>query len=487
MSNQTPQDPALAKLLAEAEACQSQGNHSGALIAFKRLQRQFPDFADAWINASALLRDIGRDDEAMAMAQRGIELDPENPKAHCELAMAYKKQGHDDEAAFHYQKALEYDPKHVNALARLAEIYFRKDCFTEALGLNDSAIQAEPSHSSLWAFRGIIKIQTLDFAGAEADLLQAMKLNPKNAHAPLQLALALLLQGRCKEAWPHIDASRSLGLDWNTRQDFGKPHWNGETLNERTLLVYSTHHDSGGLGDVIQFVRFFPGMQQQYGCCIQLLTYKSLKRLLAGIPGIDGIVGEGEPLPPFDVAAPITELPQLLKIDLSNLAPPTVILPKPSPMHQIDRTGFKVGLVWTGSPTNTMDAIRNISPRFLDELADMPGLAWCSLQVPPDENPPRLPGLVDLSPHLSDFMDTAQVAQQLDLVITVDTSVAHLAGSLGIPTIVLLPRVPDWRWGLQGDSTPWYPSATLLRQPMHGDWASVVGMLKAKLEAVWRH
>jgi tetratricopeptide (TPR) repeat protein len=472
----------LVKLMTDALACHSQGNRNGALIAYKRIQRQFPGFAVAWINASALLNEMGRFEESLPMALKGTELDPENPIAHCELAWGHKKLGHPKEAGASYSKALEYDPEHPKALVDLADIYASNGYFSLALELNDRAIRACPAHSVVWVCRGNNKIRAMDFAGAEADYRQALELDSNNANAHIQLAHALLLRGRLLEAWPHLDASQSLGLGWNSRNDFGKPHWKGEELNGHTLLVYSTHHGTGGVGDVIQFARYFPYMQQKYGCCIQLLTYKSLKRLLAGIPAIDGIFGEGEPLPDFDEAVPIVELASLLKIDFSNLPPPTRLVPQLAPTPEIASAGFKVGLAWAGSRSNSKDLFRSISPRFLDDLADMQGIAWYGLQVPPEDDPPRLPGFTDLSPHISDFMDTATLAKQLDLFVTVDTSVAHMAGSMGLPTLLLLPYLAEWRWGQSSDSTPWYPTMTLLRQPAHGDWKSVIVMLKERIK-----
>jgi hypothetical protein len=185
----------------------------------------------------------------------------------------------------------------------------------------------------------------------------------------------------------------------------------------------------------------------------------------------------------FDLVAPIAELPVILSIDSSNLPPPIPILTDCQQlvsMSEFDRPGFKVGLTWAGSPAHPGDAQRSMNPRFLDDLAGIPGIAWYGLQKPPSIEPPNLPGFTDMSPHMGDFMDTAQIARQLDLIVTVDTSMAHLAGSLYLSTIVLLPYLPEWRWGL-GEYTPWYPTLTLLKQPSPNDWKAVVSLLKQRI------
>ena len=478
MSN--PQhDPLLIKLATEALAHQSRGNKSGALVAYKRIQRQFPDFVDAWVNGSIVLFDMGRAEEALSMAMRAVEIDPGNPHAHCALANAHQSLGRLGEAAAHFRKAIECDPKNAPALSNLAGICARDGNFAEALELDDRAVQAQPLNPALWGNRGHTKMRTLDMAGAEADLKQALELDSNNALARWNLAYVQLLQHRYREAWPNFRARQDLAEWSGNRQDFGKPHWSGEPLNGRVLLIYTEQ----GFGDTLQFVRFIPRLERYGGRCA-LLTYGALKRLLSDLPGIDSLALEGEPLPDFDLVVPLMELPVILNADSSDLAPvPPPALPDCPPLPELARPGFKVGLAWIGNPTHTNDALRSMNPRFLDKLADMDGIAWYGLQKPPSAEPPGLPGFIDLSPRMGDFMDTAQIARQLDLIVTVDTSMAHLAGFLGIPAVVLLAYLPDWRWGLNDEHTIWYPYSDflLVRQPAHGDWNGAVDLLRARI------
>jgi hypothetical protein len=262
--------------------------------------------------------------------------------------------------------------------------------------------------------------------------------------------------------------------------------WKGEPLPGGTLLVRTHRH---GFGDAIQMARFMPQVKERSGARVLLSVYRPLLRLMEGLPGIDGLIVQEEQEAPADAVVNLMELPVTLDIDADRLPPPTAIpAPAPMPMPELPRSGFRVGLAWAGSPVHTSDGLRSMDPRLLDALAVMPGaelagrMAWCGLQVPPSQEPPRLPGFTDMSHRMGDFMDTAQVVGQMDLVVAVDTAVAHLAGSLGVPTLLLLQYLPEWRWGL-GETTPWYPAMKLLRQQTCGDWGGVVARLAQEIAA----
>lgn len=445
-----------------------------ALVAYKRIQKEFPDFVDGWTNGSVILFEMGRSAEAFDMATRAIELAPENPTAICAMANAQQSLGKIEEAQKSFQKVLELDPNNVPALTNLAGIYNRAGQFEEAINLDDRAIKIQPLNSVLWGNRGHSRMRALDLCNAESDFCKALELDDTNALSRWNLAYVQLLQHRYHSAWPNFRARMALN-DWaENNRNFGKPQWNGEPLCGRTLLIYSEQ----GFGDTLQFVRFIPRLAQ-FGGKILLSTSRLLQNLLSGIAGIDGMTIEGEPLPDYDLVVPLMELPVILDVDISDLAPlPPPSLPARQPIPELTRSGYKVGLVWAGSPAHTNDGLRSMSPRFLDMLADLSDIAWYGLQKPPAIDPPRLPGFIDLSPYMHDFLDTAQLIKQLDLVVTVDTAVAHVTGFIGKPAIVMLAYLPDWRWGIDELLTPWYPSLELVRQSKHGDWQGVVNQLK---------
>jgi tetratricopeptide (TPR) repeat protein len=555
-------DQRLEKLFTEALSRQAAGDDGAALLAYKRIQRQFPDFADAWANASLLLGGMGRLDEALAAARRAaglapenatvmyslasakmksglleeavedyravierdaghvlamtdladalirtesleeaheaasrvVEADPGNPHSHFLLATACQKLDRVEEAVTHYRNVVRMDLGHTLAVLRLAEIYISYGHSKEAMDLCEAALRREASpfeHSMLRACLSNAKLNLWGLAAAEEDLALAVELHPGNANAAWGLAYLLAVLGRYREAWVRVRACHDLGLWEITKQDFGKPHWDGGPLEGKTLLVYGNDHSSAGYGDVIQFSRYFPRMKQRLGCRIVLYTYAAFSRLLADIPGVDCLVADGGALPRFDSVVTLGGLPSILDMDLSDLPPPTRLAlgPPPARVTELDRAGFRVGLVWAGSASTSQRLERDIDPALFAVLGDIPGVAWYGLQkrssdeppdapaVPPD---PDLPGFADMSGHMGDFMDTAQITACMDLLVTVDTSMAHLAGTLGIPTIVLLMYRGDWRWGLD-ETTPWYPTVKLLRQSERGGWPPVLENLKGEI------
>lgn len=476
MTKNNSPPPLLVKLFKDAMACQARGDLAWALKLYAQIQAKFPSFADAWTNASVVLFDLGRDQEALKMAIRAVELCPQCQHANSALANAHQRLGSLGEAERYFLKAMECDPGHFPAMTNLAGIYANKGKFAEALRLQNMAISVQPAHPVLWGNRGHTKLRSMDLAGAEADLAHALSLDPSNALARWNLAYVQLLQNRFLEAWPNFAARKYLAEWSGNAQHFSKPHWRGEALNGRTLLIYTEQ----GYGDTLQFSRFLPRLKN-YGGPTLLSTYRPMERVLKLMNAADQLIIEGEPLPEHDLVAPLMELPAILNIGPAEIAPlPPPTLPARETLPELATLGLKVGLAWAGNPAHTNDTHRSMSPSVFDELADLPGVAWYGLQKPPAAKPPGLPGFIDLSAHLGDFLDTAQIAAQLDLVITVDTAVAHMAGLLGLPAIVLLAYMPDWRWGL-GDGTPWYPSLTLIRQPKHGDWAGAMGMLKERI------
>jgi len=473
-------DPVLVKLFTDALSLQVRGEAGSALLSYKRLQRQFPDFPDAWTNASVLLCAMGRLEEALAAAERAVALDGGNQAAVYALACARMGLGCFAEAAEDLRRVLEIAPDHVPALTNLAAIRAGCGDLGEAIRLHDRAVSLNPSSSAIVGRRGHAKVRALDMEGAEADLRRALELDAGNEDAALALVHVWLRTYRYSDAWRHFKARQHLTELAINAKGFGRPFWKGGAIGNAndvaTLLVYSER----GFGDTIQFSRFLPQVRETSGARVLLSVYKPLARLMDGVPGADAVVLQDGPLPAFDYVVPITELPVILEIDPSNLPPPVRVNVGPSQAPELDRPGFKIGLVWAGSPEHAADAERSIAPRLLDELASIENVAWYGLQVPPSAEPPRLPGFLDMSPRMADFMDTAQIVGQMNLVVTVDTSMAHLAGTLGVPTIVLLAHLPEWRWGL-GDATPWYPSAKLIKQPAPGDWSGVIEKLKREI------
>ncbi|RJF76772.1 tetratricopeptide repeat protein [Azospirillum cavernae] len=312
---------------------------------------------------------------------------------------------------------------------------------------------------------------------------RVVALDPDCVDAHWNLALNLLRVGRFAEGWGEYEWRwRRPGTPVEHR---GVPAWDGGPLNGRTLLLVCEQ----GLGDTLQFLRYAQS-QALSGGSVALRCQAELASLLEGQPGIDRVTTTRDPPPPCDVQASLMSLPGLLGSRLDTILAAVPYLRAPKRRVALPDGGFRVGLVWGSSPT---DPSRSCPLSALTRLGGIPGLRVFSLQKGPHADllstTPGAGFITDLSAEIADMADTAALMQDMDLVVTVDTSVAHLAGALGRPVWILLPHLADWRWLLDRDDSPWYPTARLFRQTTAGDWGNVVERLeKALLQRLqtWR-
>jgi hypothetical protein len=291
--------------------------------------------------------------------------------------------------------------------------------------------------------------------------------------------------GNLEQAWPELEWQRKL--PGHQLRPYPQPVWDGSALDGKRILVYA----DGGLGDTLQYVRYLPLVRAKGGFVI-LECQPGLARLLRTCDGFDAIIdrppGVDDRRTPFAVYAPLTSLPAVLRTTLSTIptSVPYIHPELPLVLHWRRRLrqdgGFRVGICWQGNPQNALDRFRSLSFQQLAPLADVAGATFYSLQKGSGRaqlaDPPANFAVTDLGGKLDEtagrFVETAAVLMNLDLVITVDTAVAHLAGALGRPVWVLLGYTYDWRWALQQDRSPWYPTLRLFRQPQPGAWEAVV-------------
>lgn len=465
--------PEIISWLQEALAKQNSGNLGGALLTYRRVLSRDPGVADAWCNMGSVLHALGRDEEALEAFRRSLELHPANPAAHTGLGSVLDAMGDAEGALAHIREALALDPGNLVATSNLAGALARQGRLDEALEADRAALAMRPESPELNLNLGFTLMRMGRMGEAEALYLEALRLCPGLAKARWNLAYLRLLQGRYQEAWPDFPARLDVPQGMDNLRGFAEPAWDGRPFPGRTLLVWVEQ----GLGDTLQFARYLP-MARARGGRVILQTYACIRDLLAAVPLADQVLSEHDELPPFDLQAPLLDLPALFGSTPVDLPPPVPLVPPaghepPEALRQkLAGGGRKAGLVWAGSPAHQDDARRSLDPALLAPLATVPGLRWHSLQVAPRAVPP-LPR-VDLAPHFRDFSDTAWAVARLDLVVTVDTAVAHLAGSMGVPTHLLLPFFPDWRWLMEGTSCPWYPSVRIHRQPAPGAWAPVI-------------
>lgn len=461
---------------------QGQGRVDEAIEAYERSLVIDPNWVDALSNLGSALVEQGRNGEATKVLCRAVALDPNHAQAHTNLGNAFEKAGASEKAMAEYERALFLNPRHAEAAFNLGNVLADVGRTEEAIEAFQTALRLKPSFIDVLNNLGNV----LKDAGRPVEALSAydrvLQVNGQDAKAHWNKALALLVLGRLREGWGEYEW-RWLTSDFSSpRRNFAQPLWNGSELGGQTILL----HAEQGLGDTVQFIRYVSLVKQRGGRVV-VECQAPLKRLLAGIAEIDVLITRGEPLPAFDLHAPLLSLPGIFETDLESIPVSKRYLeaPRDLSIHLRDATEPKVGIVWSGSTQHTNDRNRSVPLDRFQEILCVPSCRFFSLQVDLREGDDvllrRLPQIVDLRRSLSDFASTATVMDQLDLMITVDTAVAHLAGAMGKPVWTLLPFAPDWRWLLERTDTPWYPSMRLFRQSRAGDWGSVLSSVDAAL------
>ena len=417
--------------------------------------------------------------EAIVRARRLAPADPTLVAAEAQLLGRAGR--HDDAVARYRQLAAAY-PSEPAAQSNLGNALTRAGAFDEALDSLRRAIALAPGSAVYRYNLGKTLEETGDWEGAEAAYRDAVDLDPGLAEAGWSLAQILWLRGDMRGAWAHYEARHGRRGIAPRPEITALPAWRGERFDGKTLLLWSEQ----GHGDSIQFVRY-ADLAKRRGGRVVVECQPALKRLFQSLEAADAVVARGEALPPCDLQLSMMSAPVVFETDLGTI-PQTVpylgALPADAPV--LDDDAFRVGLVWAGNPHNQpADRRRSFHASVYAPLLDVPGVAFYGQQVgEPARQLGEMPGgdrIVDLSPRLTDFAATAGVVDQLDLVITTCTAVPHLVGALGREAWLLLSAVPDFRWFLTGDASPWYPSLHLYRQPRRGDWGAVVERVKADL------
>lgn len=431
-----PQHAALYANLATAQ--RAAGALSEAAGNLRRAVRILPNSAELHFNLGNLLEQAGERMQALPSFRRALVLAPGSDRILFNLGNLHQALFEMERAAPLLERAARLDGgMRIEALVNLGRVLEALGRHGQAAACYDQVVAAKPDHVYGNWNRALLRLRRGDLAGGFRDYEWRWRLAD---HPPRQL---------------------------------GRPAWRGEPLAGRTVLI----HAEQGLGDSIQFCRYLPLAAARGGRVVFECQPPLLRLMRLSFPDIQ-VVAAGEALPAFDVHAPLMSLPLLLGTrSLADIPAgiPYLRAPPPPPLHG---TGLRIGLVWAGSPGHNLQPIQHIVP--LDALAPLlgiPGVSAFSLQKGPAGADLAGRGdlaIHDLGPALSDFADTAAHVMALDLVVTMDTSVAHLAGALGRPVCILLRAAPDWRWLLDRSDSPWYPTATLFRQRRLGDWRPVV-------------
>ena len=358
----------------------------------------------------------------------------------------------------------------------------------DAIAAYRAALAIDADHAVAWNNLGLALQSVNDVAGAIMAFRRAIELKPGFAHAHWNLAMALLLDGQFEEGWREYEWRLELAELGKRQQPLAGPKWDGLAAAGKTLLLDMEQ----GLGDALQFIRFVALLADRGARCI-VRCRDALRPLLATVRGVAQLVGESEPLPPYDAHLALLSLPRVLSTTCDTIpatVPYIVAAPdcRAATRSRLDADGkLNVGLAWAGNRDHPNDRNRSCPLTVLGPLLELPGIAWFSLQQgAASEEIAAVRGaqrLVPLPPGTA-LADTAALIAELDLVITVDTSIAHLSGALGQPTWVLLPFAPDWRWLLERSDSPWYPTARLFRQPRPRDWPAVAAGVGDALQAL---
>jgi tetratricopeptide (TPR) repeat protein len=445
-----------------------------------------PNAADFHNNLGEMLRVSGMLDEAQQSFHRCLGLNPNFAAAYNNLGEVYRERGELERAAEQYRKAIELEPDSAApynnlgiATHDMGDPVAAIELYQKAISLGENYVDA---HNNLAT--SYLDLRRMDEAMGTFN--RALAMDPNNPDAHSNRAYALLLQGEFERGWEEYEWRWKCPKFPSPRRGFRQPLWNGEDPSGKRILVYAEQ----GLGDTIQFVRYVPSLAQR-GAHVILECNRQLIPLLKQVRGVEQFVAYGDPLPDFDWQVPMLSLPRASKttretipVDIPYLrADPELIEKWRSKLAPANGT-LRVALVWAGTPTHANDRHRSIPLAKLAPMAAVQNVRWYSLQFGPAAQQERPAGLkvIDLTPDVRDFGDTAAILNELDLLVTVDTSPAHVAGAMGRPVWVMMPFNCDWRWMLEGESTPWYPSMRLFRQDRYGYWDSTIARVAAELD-----
>lgn len=464
----------LSEVLAEA------GRTGLALEGFQRAIDLAPETVRAWIGLGVVLGSSGRSRDAVDAFRRAVRMVPDDGNVHANLGMALVDCGLDDDALEHLRTALRLCPNQAQTHLVLGGLLLRRGEIEAATESYRAALRHQPNYVEALNCLGVALERQGQFDEASACLEQALRISPDYPQAHRSLALIELRNGNWEGGWKRYEwRTKCPGGNW---QRSSEPLWDGSNLAGRSILL----HCEQGLGDTIQFIRFAQVVKERGGRVV-VACQPPLLPLLSRCAGIDDLVGLDGKLPTCDVRAPLMSLPQILGVTHSSV-------PGAVPYLNADGgrvaqwarrlsagTGIKVGIVWRGSPQYLFDQYRSVSLAAFEPLGRLPGVQFVALQREHGREElsrfaDRIP-VRDVASELDEsagaFVDTAALMCNLDLVITVDTSLAHLAGALGVRVWLALAHAADWRWLRDREDSVWYPSMRLFRQSTAGRWDDV--------------
>ncbi|HEX4408531.1 MAG TPA: tetratricopeptide repeat-containing glycosyltransferase family protein [Xanthobacteraceae bacterium] len=468
------------------------GRFEDALASYDRAVALAPHLAVAHHNRGSTLAALDRYEEALASFDRALahkqdSADRANTLTNRGRMLAKLKRF--DEALPNYDQVLALAPNHVDALTRRGVALAGLGRHDEALAAYTAALHVDPDYVDAYVNRGNAYAFLKQFAAALADYAAVTARQPEHADANFNEGLVRLCLGDFRGGWPKYEYRWQRKEFAAARPNFPRPLWRGEEpLQGKTILLCAEQ----GMGDVIHFVRYAP-LLAALGAKVLVGVHRPLTDMVASVPGVSQTIADGDTLPDFDLYVSLLSLPLIFGTELETI-PSTVPYIRADEIRvarwrtRVPQNGrLRVGICWAGGTAHVNDRNRSINFESFAKLLTVEGVDFVGLQKDigeADSTRLRELGAVSLGPEFQDFTDTAAVLSLLDLVITVDTSVAHLAGAMGKATAVLLPFSPDFRWLLERTDSPWYPTMRLYRQNAIGDWETPLERLRQELTAV---
>jgi tetratricopeptide (TPR) repeat protein len=471
------------ELLGSAQLYLRQNQLVAAARCYLEIMRRQPDCFEACWRLGLLLNQFNQLDQSLQCLRAAARIAPGSPKINLVLGAVLKRLNRFEEAAVCCQREIEIDPANADAHYNLGLVLQNLGRLEEAAGAYRRALELRPGYVDALVNLGCLLREQSQPEAALGCFEQALRQEPQNPEPHWELCTTLLSLGRFERGWKEYEWRWKL-KDFTSRPEkFPQPLWDGSDLGGRRILL----HGEQGFGDIIQFARYATLVARRHGDVI-LACPQPLRCLLETIPGVRQVVTSRAALPQFDVHAPLLSLPAIFGTSLQTVpAEIPYLFPAPNSFRLergANRT-LNVGIVWAGDPAHRNDRNRSMPLDLFQPLASLPGIRWHSLQA--GERAAELARLepahrpIDLGSRFRDFADTAQAIQQLDLVISVDTAVAHLTGALGKPIWTLLPFAAEWRWMLEREDTPWYPAMRLFRQASPGDWKGLLARVSGEL------
>jgi len=473
--------------LAAGLAAQRLGRLAEAEVLYRAVLKNHPKHWQALHQLGSVHLARGELAEALECIGAAMKSNSASAEITSNYGVVLRRLKRDSEAIEYFNRALILKPGYAPALLTRGAALQRLGRRTEALANFDRLIQANPAHAKAHYNRACILHELQRFDEALAAYTRALQLAPDDADIHWNESLTRLLLGDFPRGWEKYEW-RKKRPGYEDRK-FAPPQWGGEPIAGKTILV----HAEQGFGDTLQFARYVP-MLASMGAKVVLEVQPPLKSLMATLPGVSTLIARGEPLPAFDIHCPIMSLPLALGTTFETI--PAVVPYLKAPEYRVQdwqarlpRNGkLRVAFAWSGSATHEHDAVRSIPLEKWRPLLDHRDIQWISIQRDLRAGDEAIlaayPGIVHVGAELKDFAETAAVIAACDLVVSVDTSVAHLAGALDRRAWILLQHSPDFRWLLNRSDSPWYPRTRLFRQPNFGDWESVLKAVSKEMESL---